>query len=165
MKAIVAVEPNGPPFQNAITGEDRARPWGLADIPLTYDPPAREAVELRPEREEVADGRDLVTCWRQPSPARRLPRLQGIPILLVTAEASYHAAYDHCTSKYLTQAGVVHTFARLEAAGIHGNGHMMMLEKNNLEVAAYLEKWLAANVSATQSPRAASAARGRALPR
>jgi pimeloyl-ACP methyl ester carboxylesterase len=146
VKAIVAVEPNGPPFQNAITGEDRARAWGLSDIPLTYDPPVREAAELRPEREEVADGRDLVTCWRQPSPARRLSRLQGIPILLVTAEASYHAAYDHCTSKYLTQAGVAHTFSRLEAAGIHGNGHMMMLEKNNLTVAAYLEKWLAANV-------------------
>jgi hypothetical protein len=46
----------------------------------------------------------------------------------------------------LTQAGVAHTFSRLEAAGIHGNGHMMMLEKNNLTVAAYLEKWLAANV-------------------
>jgi pimeloyl-ACP methyl ester carboxylesterase len=146
VKAIVAVEPNGPPFQNAITGEDRARSWGLSDIPLTYDPPAREAAELRPEREEVADGRDLVACWRQPSPARRLPRLQGIPIVLVTAEASYHAAYDHCTSKYLTQAGVAHTFARLEAAGILGNGHMMMLEKNNLAVAAYLEKWLSSNV-------------------
>jgi len=146
VKAIVAVEPNGPPFQNAITGEERARPWGPADIALTYDPPAREAAELRPEREEVADGHDLVACWRQPAPARRLPRLQGIPILLVTAEASYHAAYDHCTSKYLTQAGVAHTFARLEAEGIHGNGHMMMLEKNNLAVAAYIQQWLTTHV-------------------
>jgi pimeloyl-ACP methyl ester carboxylesterase len=146
VKAIVAVEPNGPPFQNAITGDDRARPWGLADIPLTYDPPVRDPADLQPERQKVADGHNLVACWRQTSPARRLPWLQGIPILLVTAEASYHAAYDHCTSKYLTQAGVAHTFARLESAGIHGNGHMMMLEKNNLVVAAYLEKWLSANV-------------------
>jgi pimeloyl-ACP methyl ester carboxylesterase len=146
VKAIVAVEPNGPPFQNAITGEERARPWGLSDIPLTYEPAAGDPAALAPERETMADGPGLTTCWRQPTPARRLPRLRGIPILLVTAEASYHAAYDHCTSKYLTQAGVAHTFARLETAGIHGNGHMMMLEKNNLAVAAYLQKWLAANV-------------------
>ena len=146
VKAIVAVEPNGPPFQNAITGEDRARAWGLTDIPMTYDPPARDVAALAPEREAVADGTALTICWRQPAPARQLPHLRGIPILLVTAEASYHAAYDHCTSKFLTQAGVAHTFVRLETADIRGNGHMMMLEKNNVAVAAYLEKWLASNV-------------------
>ena len=146
VKAIVAIEPNGPPFQNAITGEDRARAWGLTDIPLTYDPPAKAAADLRPEQEEASEGRDITSCWRQPAPPRRLPRLQGIPILVVTAEASYHAAYDHCTSKYLTQAGVAHTFTRLEDEGIHGNGHMMMLEKNNLAIAAYLQKWLRSHV-------------------
>ena len=35
---------------------------------------------------------------------------------------------------------------RLEDQGIHGNGHMVMLEKNNLEVAAALEKWIAGHV-------------------
>ncbi len=146
VKGVVAVEPNGPPFQNAVTGAERARAWGLTDIPLTYDPPVRDAAELKPIREPSDDGRDLTTCWRQSDPPHRLSKLQGIPILILTAEASYHAVYDHCTSKYLTQAGVPHTFTRLEAEGIHGNGHMMMLEKNNLEVAAYLEKWLAAHV-------------------
>jgi pimeloyl-ACP methyl ester carboxylesterase len=146
VKAIVAVEPNGPPFQNAITGEDRARAWGLTDIPLTYDPPARDAADLRPEREETSDGPSLTSCWRQSTPARRLPRLQGVPILVVTAEASYHAAYDHCTSKYLTQAGVAHTFTRLEREGIRGNGHMMMLEKNSDAIAGYLDTWLSAHV-------------------
>ena len=146
VKAIVAVEPNGPPFQNAITGEERARPWGLSDIPLTYDPPAHDAADLHPEREAAADGPGLTVCWRQPTPARTLPRLRGIPILLVTAEASYHAAYDHCTSKYLTQAGVAHTFVRLETAGIRGNGHMMMLEMNNLTVSAYIQRWLGTHV-------------------
>ena len=67
---------------------------------------------------------------------------RGPPILIVTAEASYHAVYDHCTAKYLTQAGVKNTFIRLETQGIHGNGHMMMLEKNNLEIAALLHKWI-----------------------
>ncbi len=43
VKGIVAIEPAGPPFQNEVTNQDPARPWGLADIPLTYDPPARPA--------------------------------------------------------------------------------------------------------------------------
>jgi hypothetical protein len=35
---------------------------------------------------------------------------------------------------------------RLAEAGIRGNGHMMMLEKNNLEIARYLREWLARRV-------------------
>ena len=58
-------------------------------------------------------GPDLVRCWLQGTPARELPNLQGIPILIVVSEASYHAPYDHCTSEYLTQAGVKNDFVRL----------------------------------------------------
>jgi hypothetical protein len=65
---------------------------------------------------------------------------------VVTTESSYHAVFDHCTSKFLTQAGVRNTFVRLEDQGIRGNGHMVMLEKNNLQVAALLQKWIAANI-------------------
>ena len=145
VKGIVAIEPAGPPFRNAVVNQDKNRAWGLADIPLTYDPPAEVARELAPVREKAADGPGLTACWKQPEPARRLPHLKGIPILVVTSESSNHAVYDQCTSKYLTQAGVANTFWRLEDQGIHGNGHMMMLEKNNLEVAALLEKWIAAH--------------------
>jgi hypothetical protein len=64
-----------------------------------------------------------------------------VPILMITSEASYHASYDHCTSAYLTQAGVEHTYVRLPDVGIHGNGHMMMLENDNLRIAALIEQW------------------------
>ncbi len=77
---------------------------------------------------------------------RRLVNLAGIPVLMVTAEASYHAAYDHCTARYLDQAGVANTFVRLEDRGIHGNGHMLMLEKNSHEIVALLDTWLTANI-------------------
>jgi pimeloyl-ACP methyl ester carboxylesterase len=146
VRAIVAVEPNGPPFQNAVVNEDKQRAWGIADIALTYDPPANAPTELVTVRESKADGPDLTACWKQADPPRRLPSLAGIPILIVTGEASFHAPYDHCTSKYLTQAGVQNTFVRLEDVGIHGNGHMMMLEKNSFEIAAVLEKWIVAHV-------------------
>ncbi|HEY1430274.1 MAG TPA: hypothetical protein VGF39_01365, partial [Stellaceae bacterium] len=70
------------------------------------------------------------------------------PALVVTAEASYHAVYDHCTAKYLAQAGVRVTALRLGDHGIHGNAHMIMLEKNNLQVAGLITEWLARTVSA-----------------
>lgn len=66
--------------------------------------------------------------------------------MLVTAEASYHAVYDHCTALYLRQAGVSADHARLEAHGIRGNAHMMMLEKNNLQIAKLITDWLDRNV-------------------
>ena len=61
---------------------------------------------------------------------------------MVTSEASYHAPYDHCTVKYLEQAGVHPTWIKLGDAGIHGNGHMMMLEKNNAAIATVMSRWL-----------------------
>jgi pimeloyl-ACP methyl ester carboxylesterase len=151
IKAIIAVEPNGPPFFNVanVAGPEWfrdapgiARSWGPTSIPLAYDPPAKAAADLAIVRQEKADGADLARCWEQKAPARQLPKLQGIPILILTAEASYHAPYDHCTVKYLEQAGVHPTWVKLADAGIRGNGHMMMLEKNNREIAGLMAEWL-----------------------
>ena len=37
-------------------------------------------------------------------------------------------------------------FIRLADIGIRGNGHFLMLEKNNLEIAAVIADWLAKRV-------------------
>jgi pimeloyl-ACP methyl ester carboxylesterase len=113
---------------------------------MTYEPAAASPDDLKLARQSEPDGPGLVRCFMQAQPARKLPKLAGIPILILTSEASYHAPYDHCTAKYLEQAGVKNSFVRLADHGIRGNGHMMMLEKNNLEVAALLRRWEAANV-------------------
>lgn len=73
-------------------------------------------------QETKAQAPDLVRCWKQAEPARKLPHLGGVRVLVVTTEASYHAPYDHCTSQYLTQAGVKHDWIKLADLGIHGNG-------------------------------------------
>jgi pimeloyl-ACP methyl ester carboxylesterase len=154
VKGIIAIEPNGPPFYENVTvgapdwfkDGPLARVWGIAREPLTYSPAASRAEDLQPVRQTQADGPDMVRCWLQPEPARTLANLKQIPILIVTSEASYHAPYDHCTSRYLRQAGVVHDFVRLPDIGIHGNGHMMMLEKNNIAIATWLEGWATAHV-------------------
>ena len=120
----------------------QARPWGIADLPLVYDPPAAAPDDLAIELQAEPDHPDLVRCWQQKAPARRLANLAGIPVVIVTGEASYHAAYDHCTAKYLAAAGVAADFIRLEDRGIHGNGHMLMLEKNSADIAALVAEWL-----------------------
>lgn len=152
VKALLAVEPSGPPFFDVgldyvgppeyyLTG-GKARPWGLAAVPLTYDPPVKSPDELRPDRQKEPDGPGLARGWLQAEPARRLPNLEKMPILVVTGEASYHAVYDHLTVKFLEQAGVRPTFIRLDDVGVRGNGHMLMLEKNNHEISAVMMDWL-----------------------
>jgi len=106
-------------------------------------PPVNDPAELKVEQQTQSDGPDLVLCWQQQAPARRLPNPANIPAVVITTEASYHAAYDHCTAKYLTQASVKVTALRLGEHGIHGNGHMVMLERNNLQVANMIAGWLA----------------------
>jgi len=142
VKAILAAEPNGPPFMD--TADTFLRlPWGIGRLPMTYDPPVTDPAQLNPVQESQPQAPDLLRCWRQSEPAHKLVNLPGIPILILSSEASQRGAqYDHCTSQYLTQAGVPNERVRLQDVGIHGNGHMMMLEKNNLEIAAFMETWL-----------------------
>jgi pimeloyl-ACP methyl ester carboxylesterase len=151
VKAVLAVAPNVPPFFNVVNvaapewfrdGAAQIRPWAITAVPLAYAPAAAKASDLAIVRQEKPDRPDLVRCWMQAAPPRQLPNLQKLPILILTAEASYHAPYDHCTVKYLEQAGIHPTWIKLADIGIHGNGHMMMLERNNLEIAAVMSRWL-----------------------
>ena len=112
-------------------------PWGVTRGKILFDPPAQTPGDLKLVRQEQADGTGLVRCFLQAEPARQMPHLRGIPILILVSEASYHAPYDHCTAKFLEQAGVKNSFVKLTDHGIRGNGHMMMLEKNNLEIAHF----------------------------
>lgn len=152
VKGILALEPNGPPFSDVefVGGETwhryvegMARPWGITRLPLTYDPPAARPEDLRPTADPKPAGTNLVAGLLQGGTPRRLSRLAGIPILILATEASYHATYDHATSRFLEQAGVAHDFYRLEDKGLAGNGHMAMLETNNHAVADLMIDWLA----------------------
>jgi pimeloyl-ACP methyl ester carboxylesterase len=150
VKALVSVEPYGPPFYN----EDNVtlgRPWGITNTPLQFSPSISDPSEFELEQQADPSFPGALRCWLQKEPAKyTLPSMasSGAPILIVTAEASSRSRSDHCTELFLEQAGVgniEHT--KLETVGIHGNGHMMMLEKNNLEIAAYMEGWLSKKLS------------------
>ena len=167
VKALISIEPNGPPvYESAFKGapdwfEDTGprKPYGLGFVPLTYEPPLKPGEQLEFVRQDKPDAPDLVRGWLQAEPARKLPNLAKIPMLIVAAEASYHAAFDHCTAAYLRQAGVPVTFLRLEDAGIRGNGHMMMLEKNSDQIAGLLVDWI--KTALARKPRQRSRSRRR----
>lgn len=144
VKGIVALEPSGPPFGSSMMPK-QSQAWGPTDISITYRPAAVSPDELMTDR-VASSSPGLTACWMQQAPARQLVNLTHIPVAIMVAEASYHAAYDHCTAAYLTQAGVNVNFMRLEDLGVFGNGHMMMIEKNNLQIADIVDTWLQEHV-------------------
>ena len=141
VKALIAVEPLGPPF-TALSGP---LPCGIANAPLIYDPPLAEGEVLEWE-ERPAPREGLVACKVQKEPARRLPTLARMPIVVVTAEASWMAAENHGMVDFLAQAGCRVEHLRLEDCGVHGNGHALQLESNSDEVAGVIEGWMLAKL-------------------
>jgi pimeloyl-ACP methyl ester carboxylesterase len=147
VKGIIAAEPIAPPIENAERGATGpGRLWGLTNLPMTYDPPVKDAAELHPVRQDEADRPDLIPCWVQKEPAHKLVNLEAIPVLNVSGEASYHRPYSHCIAKWLNQAGVKTKYVNLEDVGIRGNGHQFMSEKNSAEISKFFMDWLEKNV-------------------
>ncbi len=165
VKAIVAAEPAGPPVHDVVvrsvqrfdvawenaakqTDDDYYRdnpgvkPYGLTNTPLVYLPAVTPQSKLQFVQQEKPEQRDLARCWRQQEPARKLAVVGDRPIMLLGAEASFYAGYNHCNVEYLRQAGVPVEFIKLADVGIRGNGHMMMLEKNSDAVAQIIVDWL-----------------------
>ncbi|KAF7373414.1 AB hydrolase-1 domain-containing protein [Mycena sanguinolenta] len=142
VKAIVAMEPWGPPFINAVFPPLTAnRIYGLTDIPVAYDPPIRNASDLgRVVLNEIPG----VTCFQQTEPARKLINLVDIPVLVATSEASYHAQYDNCSVAFLRQAGVSVKHISLSDSDTEpGNAHMFFMEKNNLQIVdTVIKPWI-----------------------
>jgi pimeloyl-ACP methyl ester carboxylesterase len=149
VKGIVGLEPDGPPMQNVnritVTGREQ-RDWGPSGLPLTYDPPVGDPAEFSLVLEDEPDEAGVVTCYLQQEPARQLVNLRNIPAMITVGDASYHYIYDHCTAKWLNQAGVETDYLPLGGAGIRGNAHEMMIEANSDEVIRFIEGWIRDNV-------------------
>lgn len=141
VKAIVAIEPLGPPFTNAVLPPlTPARKYGLSEIPVAYDPPIQSASDLQTS---VVSSTTNYTCFEQAAPARKMINLQKIPVLMVTSQSGYHSVYDACSANFLKQAGVPVKFVSLPDVGILGNGHLMFMEKNNIEIVdSVIQPWL-----------------------
>ena len=171
VKAIVAAEPAGPPVHDVVvksiqrfdvawdsatkqTDDDYYRDnpgvkrYGLTNTPLEYTPAVTADWPLQFVQQEKPERPDLSRCWLQKDPARKLEFVGERPVLLIEAEASFYAGYNHCNVGYLRQAGVPVEFVKLADIGIKGNGHMMMMEKNSDDIARVIADWLDKTVGA-----------------
>ncbi|KAH7357897.1 Alpha/Beta hydrolase protein [Plectosphaerella cucumerina] len=115
--------------------------WGLSNTPLDYDPPIKDASELK----RVEIGNSTVarrSCFAQAEPAAKLPAIASVPYLMITGEASVHATYDHCIVDYVKQVGGDPEWIKLADRGIKGNGHFMHIERNNGEISKVVLQWI-----------------------
>lgn len=142
VQSIVALEPAGPPFIGKPPYVGEPRPWGITYHEVAYEPPAGPNATLLETITVPAKDANHTECILQREPAKKLKNLAQVPVLVVTGEASYHIPYEYCTVEYLRRAGVHVEFADLGAEGIHGNGHMLFMEKNNLEIAERVLRWI-----------------------
>jgi pimeloyl-ACP methyl ester carboxylesterase len=105
VKAIVALEPVGPPFF-ANPDLPISLDFGLTAAPMTFE------------------------------------SLAEVPIAIVESEASVLAESCPATATFLEQSGCKVDRIVLAEHGVHGNGHLMMLERNNREVLEPILRWL-----------------------
>lgn len=128
VKGIVAIEPMGPPY--ADIPNIGSLTWGLAAYPLAWEPQPASPDELR----SAAPG------------TYRLPALDSLPILAVTAEASKFAAASAPAIEQLFAAGAAAELLHLPDVGIFGNGHGLIYEKNSDEILRPVIDWLTRRV-------------------
>ena len=114
VRAVVALEPFGPPFRPATDGLP-GLPHGLTAVPL--------------------EG------------------LSGLPVLLVSAEASLLSHFDTEVRDYLTEVCAEVQLLRLADHGVHGNGHGMIFERNHLQVLDVVTEALAGLLGASAATR------------
>ena len=125
VKAIVAVEPMGPPFAD-IPNIGKLT-WGLTASPLAYEP-----VPKSPEDIEAAAPGTLT-----------LPALAGLPIAAVVGETSSFAPASPPIVDSLKAAGAAAELIRLTDHGVTGNGHGLIYEKNSDAALQPVLAWLA----------------------
>ncbi|OHW89599.1 hypothetical protein CSPAE12_11822 [Colletotrichum incanum] len=141
----INLEPSTIPFRayGYGLGSSAANPWGLTNTPVDYEPAVSSSADLNASVESVGkETLALRNCYRQKEPARKLPKIASVPYVAVTGEASVHITYDHCIIDYLKQVGGQPEWVKLSDIGIRGNGHFMHLEKNNLDIAGVVHKWI-----------------------
>ncbi len=154
VKGIVVVEgAQG----SAVFGPNR---WGLINLPVELDPPVSDPsqVKMKQVQPTAADAKLGIQPYNiQEEPAHKLKNWRDCAICIYTSEASFIPPNPGAVA-FLKQAGVHAEEIRLADLGIHGNGHLMMGEKNNRETLKPILSWLDKNVNG-RAPLPKTAAR------
>lgn len=123
VKGVFALEPMGPPFAGPFATLD----YGITKAPLTYEPafPGMEALEASAPGEYT------------------LPNFRGIPMVVAVSAASPFTSWGHTMSDFINDHGGNAEFLNLGDAGVQGNGHAPMFERNSAEAIQPILDWIA----------------------
>ena len=137
--ALAQIEPIGPAFATMF-GPDTLQ-WGVAAVPMTFDPPASSVSDLDlVHNDPPAPGAPALVL--QADPPRKLANLAQVPIAVVSGEASVFRFTNGPLVEFLQQAGCNAVHIDLAEQGVHGNSHGSMFERNNAEVLAVVTDWM-----------------------
>lgn len=146
----INLEPGNIPFQSYVgnatssVGRTSARPWGMTNTYVTYEPAISSSSELTYEL--VGDDTPANrSCYMQTGTIHKLTEIAKVKYLALTGSASPHITYEHCVIDFLQQAGVAAEWIKLADKGITGNGHFGYLEKNSPQIAGVVHDWIQAN--------------------
>ncbi|MCS5721568.1 alpha/beta fold hydrolase [Herbiconiux sp. CPCC 203407] len=120
VRAIVAIEPFGPPF--ADVGGLGELTWGL-----TYEPLDAEA---------------SITSARFREAVPRLRAFEGLPIAVVVGSASQFVEWAPATAEFLRELGAAAEVVDLGDHGVRGNGHGLIFEANSAEALVPVLDWI-----------------------
>ncbi|MEQ1731119.1 MAG: alpha/beta fold hydrolase, partial [Vicinamibacterales bacterium] len=133
-------------------GDGSAFAWLMVD-----ERPAlvKALVALEPPAPAAAGGRG----GGAPNAPRRLTatpmaldKLKGIPVAVVTAEASAAVDRDPATVAFLREQGATAEQVVLASSGVRGNGPFAMMEKNSRDVLRPVTAWLDARLAGAPAP-------------
>ncbi|KAL7924093.1 Alpha/beta hydrolase family domain-containing protein [Trichoderma austrokoningii] len=181
MRGLVLIEPDGPPcgyagqlmggrtlYSPYIQYSASIRPYGVSEIPVAFSPPV--APGPQPLRIQARQTKSNDGCWlgQQIEPRIIIPNMRskegqenvpqiiglaGMSMAILTSESSPHSVYDYATVRFLRQAGVHLDYYDLPKIGVHGNGHLMHLEKNSDVIAEHLHRWMAMTITSEEQER------------
>ncbi len=128
VKAVITIEPMGPPF--TATPGFAPLAWGLTAAPVAFDPP-----RATPAEAQAADPKSL-----------RIPALRDLLVALITGETSIFAPSGPAILAFLQDAGAAVEHLDLPARGIRGNGHGLIYERNSDAIFQLVHEWLQTHV-------------------
>ncbi|MDV8079745.1 alpha/beta fold hydrolase [Rhodococcus sp. IEGM 1370] len=122
VKALVAVEPLGPPRRDL--GRRGGLDFGLTSVAPSFEPPVSSPID--------------------PSNPARLPGLSQVPVAVVSTDASGRRDWDDASVRFLRRTGVEVDHIFLPDHHLSGYGHGVIFELHNERVLDVVQTWFEA---------------------
>jgi pimeloyl-ACP methyl ester carboxylesterase len=145
VKGIVCIEGASLWSMQRDSASGRAELYAFTAAPMAFDPAIESLADIKLQLNSPKAAGTL-PYRLQVDPPHRLANLAGIPVGYVSGEASFLRGSAEGVLVNMRQLGMEVDDLCLWKHGIHGNGHVPMVERNSSGVANFVMEWLARRV-------------------